>query len=283
MSKLPLLALFVVPSVLADVASPKTYSGLFTPVAIEDRRALSIDRSNFTYGPTGIDSGVLQVEFQPVDYVYDNYNSAGVRAEQFTYGVTSVRLGLTKNCEAGFIFGGYVDSRVTDHATGVVTKAHGIGDCFLQSRYTFTGYDGETVASAIMPYVKLPTSQLGNGKIEFGTQVPLAYAFGDTPFSVAVAPGFDMLYKGASGGFTYDFQPFLGTAFWYAATDRLSFFNEYVVKKNTGTGTDDVTAFVAVGATYVLTANSGVDVGVNYGLTKETPDWDFRVGYTFRY
>lgn len=269
----------------AETAAPKTYSDLFKPVAYEDRRALSIDRSNFTYAPSGIDSGVIQLETSIVEFLQDDKipNTDG-QLKQFTFGTATLRVGILDNFELKATVASHVSARFKD-AAGNVTQDDGIGDMILESRYTFAGNHGERVGVAFMPYVKLPTNSLEkfyNDRIEGGFQVPLGTALADR-WSVCAAPGMDMNYNGQSER-SYDVNPFFATAVWYTAiVDRLYLFNEYYVKKDTGRGKDDLNSYVGVGGVCQLTNDCGLDFGINFGLSEVAPDLYCRVGVSYRF
>lgn len=283
---IPALALLALPvagfAAETDAPATKTYSKVFAPVAIEDRRPLSIDRSNFTYAPSGINSGVLQLETSVIEYTQDDQIPGGGQYKQFNFGTATLRAGILENFELKATIASHVSTRSTD-AAGTLTKDDGLGDSILEARYTFQGNNGEAVGIAFMPYVKLPTNTIDafNDKLEGGAQVPLSYAFTDK-FSVCAAPGFDVNYNGQASN-DYDLNPFFATAFWYAVTPELALFNEWYVKKNTGTGKDDWNSYVGLGGVYYVSNNFGVDFGVNVGLSEVASDLYARVGVTYRF
>jgi hypothetical protein len=267
----------------------KTYSPVFAPVAIEDRRALSIDRSNFTYSASGINSGVLQLETGLIDYLQDDkIPNADGQYKQFSFGTATLRAGILDNFEMKATLASHVSGRAKD-STGSVIQDDGLGDAIIEARYTFQGNNGEAVGFALMPYVKLPTNSLENlqalgffnDKIEFGTQVPISFVVSDK-FCVCTAPGFDVNYNGQAGN-EYDLNPFFAAALWYTVTPELSLFNEWYVKKNTGTGKDDWNSYVGLGGVYYLSSNCGIDFGVNLGLSEVAPDVSTRIGITCRF
>lgn len=294
LTPLPLLALCALaPFAHAAETAPapaakKTYSPVFAPVAIEDRRALSVDRSNFTYAPSGINSGVLQLETSLIEYTQDDKipNTAG-QYKQFNFGTATIRAGILDNWEVKATLASHVSARLKD-ATGAVTQQDGLGDLILESRYTLAGNNGEAVGIALMPYVKLPTNTLNgfngafNDKVEFGMQAPLGYSFTDK-LSVCAAPGFDVNYNGQSAH-AYDVNPFLSTAFWYTAIpNSLYLFNEWYIKKNTGLGKDDLNSYVGLGGVYQFNNDCALDFGVNLGLSEVAADLYARVGVTYRF
>ena len=265
----------------------KTYGPFFAPVAIEDRRALSVDRSNFTYSPSGINSGVFQVETSMIEYTSDSRtpDSWGVdKITQFSFGTTSLRLGMTDDFEAQLITTAHTYARVTDTA-GDTKEYRGFGDTLLQARYTVAGNNGEKYGFAIMPYVKLPTNTLdgyANHKLEGGVQLPVARSFSDKLSGVA-ASGFDLNYDTATAN-TYTVNPFLSVALWYTASpDSLFLFNEVYLKRNTAIGQDAFTAYYGLGGVYQINRDCGLDFGVNLGLTEATADLYARTGVTFRF
>lgn len=267
----------------------KTYSPVFAATAIEDRRALSIDRSNFTYAPSGINSGVLQLETGLIDYLQDD-KIPGVDGQykQFAFGTATLRAGILDNFELKATIASHVSGRAKDGA-GNVIQDDGMGDTVLEARYTFQGNKGEALGIALMPYVKLPTNSLENlqalgffnDKFEFGTQVPISYTINDK-FTLCTAPGFDVNYNGQAGN-EYDLNPFFSAALWYTVTPELAFFNEWYVKKNTGVGKDDWNSYVGLGGIYYLSSNCGIDFGVNIGLSEVAADVTTRVGITYRF
>jgi len=279
------LALLSVASVgFADVVAPKTFSGLFTPVAYDERRSLSIDRSNFTYAASGINSGVLQLETSLVEYLQDD-KIPGVdgQLKQFAFGTATLRMGILDNFEMKTTVGSYVSARFKDGA-GNVTKDNGLGDTLFEARYTFVGNGGEAVGVAFMPYVKLPTNtlQLYNDEVEGGAQLPITWTI-DEHFAWCFAPGFDLNYNGQIDS-DYDANPFFATAFWATAIpETLFLFNEWYVKKDTGRGKDDLLSYVGVGGVWIVTRDFGIDFGVNFGLSESAPDLYCRTGITYRF
>lgn len=283
------LAAFTPVALVAETTSveahPKVYSGLFAPVAIEDRRALSIDRSNFTYSPSGLDSGALQIEVSIVEYTQDD-RIPGVsgKLKQFAFGTAAVRIGVADDLELQAITTAHVTARLTDPA-GAVTRFDGLGDTLVQARYTMAGNHGEPVGLAVLPYVKLPTNTLDglfNDKLEGGMQVPVSRAIGDR-FTALVAFGFDLNYN-AQPHDDYDFNPFVSGALWCVAVpDRLFLFNEVYLRKNTGAGRDDLVSYYGLGGVYQLSTDCGIDFGVNLGLTDASADIFARTGVSFRF
>lgn len=273
----------------AEAAAPaaKTYGPFFKPVAIEDRRALSVDRSNFTYSASGINSGVVQLETSLIEYIHDEKLTGTDRKyTQFTFGNATIRAGLTDNWELKAGVASHVTARLTD-ATGAVTQQDGLGDTILESRYTFQGNNGEAVGVALMPYLKLPSNTMDgfagafNDKIEFGAQVPVTFIVNDK-IAICTAPGFDVNYNGQPSN-RYDLNPFFATAFWYTVSPELALFNEWYVKKNTGAGKDDWNSYVGFGGVYYVSSNVGIDFGVNIGLAEVAADVSTRVGLTVRF
>ncbi len=278
-----LLASAALPLAARAEPAAKTYGPFFAPVAIEDRNALSVDRSNFTYSPLGINSGVFQVETSVFEYTQDDKipGTAG-QLKQFAFGTTSLRFGMTKNFEAQLITTAHVSARFKD-AAGAVTQDDGFGDTLLQTRYTVSGNDGEKIGFALIPYVKLPTNTLDsfNDQIEYGLQAPVSVTVNDKVSAIA-AVGFDLNYDTASAN-SYDLNPFVSAAVWYTATPNLFLFGEVYGKKFTGWGKDDLLTWVGTGGIYQFTKDTALDFGVNIGLSEVAPDVSTRVGITVRF
>lgn len=282
-TRLPLLvALAAAVPALAETAAPaaKTYGPFFAPVAIEDRRAMSIDRPNISDSPYSVNSGVLQVETSALEYTKDT-TKGGTKTEVFAVGTTNVRIGLKDNWELQTIVNPYTSVRSTNGGA-VLFKDNGFGDTTLRSRYVLQGNDGSGLGVALLPYLKLPTNQYGaNDKLEGGFEVPLGYALNDKTVLVAM-PGVELLWSGQSAHH-YDPNPFLGVALWRTISSEFSGFVELYGKKNTGYGTDSVIVTGAFGGIYQVTKDIGVDAGLQLGLTEGAPDLFFKTGVSFRF
>lgn len=265
-------------SAIAEQAPEKTYGPLLRPTAIEDRRAMSIDRPNITDVPYSVDSGVLQIETSLIEYTRDTYN--GTRTEITALAVTNLRIGLTDDWEIQAAITPV--AAVRTRSAGAVTEDSGVGDTLIRTRYVLQGNDGEGLAIALLPYLKLPTNTVGfNDRLEGGFEVPLAYNVSATT-QLNLMPGVELLWSGQSARH-YDPNPFLGFAIWHNVTPEIAGFAEIFAKRNTGYHDDAFILAGACGGLWQITPDISVDLALQFGLTEGAPDFAAKTGFAVRF
>ena len=137
------------------------------------------------------------------------------------------------------------------------------------------------LAVALMPYLKLPTSQdhLGNGSIEGGLAVPLNIEL-PRGFWVAFSPEVSFLKNPHRGGYSPGFGNV--SYLWHEIAGKLSGYVEFsswvnFEQTSQWVGTADV------GFTYMLARNWQLDAGVLVGVTRAAPDVNPFLGVSIRF
>ncbi|MFG0257641.1 MAG: transporter [Phycisphaerales bacterium JB043] len=253
---------------------PVEYEGertrtLSDPTPREMRRELSADRPDFTESPITVDAGVVQVELSFFDY------SRNGRAETFTLAPTNLKLGLTSDMDLQFVFEPYVDE--DDGAR----DADGFGDIQVRLKKNIWGNDGGRTALAVMPFVKIPTASddLGNDHVEGGFIVPFSVEVTDR-VGVGLMGELDLVYD--DGDDDYDVEFIVSGVIGYDLTERLGGYAELVLNESTESDRD-LQSILGVGATYSLSPDAMLDVGVNFGLGGDADDVNLFAGMTIRY
>lgn len=279
-----LCALF---SSAAALAGPppqdKSAFHLFNPTPASLMRELSTDRPDKTESPYTVDAGHVQVEIDLAAFTYDRHNleRTDTRVEGWAFGTINVKLGLLNNVDLQAVFAPWSTTHTVDHRGGVSQRAEGHGDVILRTKVNLWGNDGGTTALALMPYVKLPTSDddLGNDAVEGGLIIPLSVDLGGG-WGLGVMTEVDFVEDSDTDGYHAEWVNSI--TFSRDLTERLGAYVEFfsVVSSEPSApwiGTLDV------GATFAVSENVQLDAGVNFGLTRSADDVSPFIGLTVRF
>lgn len=246
-------------------------------------REMSTDRPDKTESAYTVDAGHFQVEMDVLSYGYDRYStlSSAARTESWAVTPVNLKLGLRNDLDAQLVLQTYNHVRVREPSTGNVTHQGGFGDLIPRLKYNLWGNDGGRTALALMPFLKLPTSQdqLGNNSVEGGMMVPLAIEL-PGGFGMGVMTELDIIHDSTGSGYHPEFinTITLGRNLIGNLSGYIEFFS--LVSEEQGSpwaGTLDV------GFTYSLTENLQLDGGVNIGMTRSADDVNPFIGLSLRY
>lgn len=262
---------------LAQGADKSGYT-LFNPTPRDEMRALSTDRPDQTESPYTVDAGHFQVELEFVNYTRDNHR--GVRSRDLSAAPVNFKLGLLNHVDLQVMVDPYVRSRVTDRTAGTKTKASGFGDVTTRLKINFWGNDGGSTAFGILPFVKLPLSanEVRNGKTEGGVIFPFAAEL-PAGWELGAQTGVEFLSDGTGG---YDTEWASSVALGHDITERLGGYIEFVAVTSSAPGYD-WQGQLDLGLTYAISADTQLDLGCNFGVTKSAPDYQPFMGLTQRF
>ena len=236
-------------------------------------RALNPDRPDVTESPFTIDAGHLQVEMDLANYTRD----AG-DGRHAAWGVApfNLRLGVRENLELGLFVVPYL--RETVQPSGGASETHaGFGDVTLRAKVNFRGNDGDGTALGLIADLKLPTATagLGNGAVE-GTIL--------LPVSLDLGGGWDLgamtgvgLRRSDTGGRSGTWINSVTAG--HGLTRDLAGYCEVATETAAGAPV----ATFDVGLTLKLNANTQLDVGAQFGLSRAADDTLVFTGLTRRY
>lgn len=236
------------------------------------------DRPGKGTGTCTVPAGHWQIETGLVDWTRDR--AGGFTGELTTFGSSLIKYGLSDRADIELGVTPFQTFRV--RGGGVHERASGFGDLVVRVKYRLTR-DDAPVAVAIDPFVKIPTAnhRLGNGKVEAGLTVPVGFALGKSPLSLALTSELGLRADGDGRGHHAAFAQVVGLGF--AATSRLSLSAELWGGCDwdpSGTGEQ----FSANGsAAYRLGDSIQIDGGANFGLNRQTPDIQVYAGVSKRF
>jgi hypothetical protein len=246
--------------------------------ASADEEPICADRPGLATPTCTVPAGMVQVETTLVDWTRDRYG--GFRAEQVTIGETAFKLGLTDRLHVEVGVAPYTRISVSDGALS--ERVSGFGDLGVAAKYRLTS-EAAPVQIAVRPFVKIPTAKrsLGNGEVEGGVVVPIAFAIPGSQLSVTLGPELGVNSDGDGSGHHLATAQVISLG--VPLSDRLSASAElwgYWDFDPAGTVRQRA---VAASAGYLLSSNLQLDAGVNLGLNRDTPDIQAYSGIAFRF
>lgn len=249
---------------------------LFTPGA-HALRKLNTNRPSRTEVATTVDAGHLQIETDIVNYARDKYSE--LTAQAIAVGGSNLRYGLTSSLEAQLTFFPWIH-QWTHGPNGYQDTRNGLSDTVLALKQNVLGNDAGPVAAAVMGYVQLPTSQdrLGSNSVEGGLILPLAIELGPAT-TVAVMQKWGRTRKAAEPGYATLYDSTLMLA--HSLNDKWSIYTEFWNEMSSDQGAAWQATWDA-GLTYLVRDNLQVDIGMAYGLTAATDDFNVLTGFSLR-
>ncbi|MCW1925268.1 transporter [Luteolibacter arcticus] len=221
----------------------------------QELRPLSTDRPDTTESPYTVDAGHFQFEMEALTWQRDGED------DSVSLGEVNAKVGLNACTDLQVVIPFY-----THEDSG----AEGFGDIEVRLKRNIWGNDVGSTALAVMPYLKLPTanSDLGNGKLEGGVIIPLAFD-GPGEWNCAVMTQLDFAVDGDDSG--YHAVSLNSATASHAITDELAAFFE-LVGIFSADSDDHTEAYFNTGWTYALDNTTQLDGGVRLGLTDASAD-----------
>jgi hypothetical protein len=255
---------------------------LFDPVPDSDLRPFCTDRPTKNTGPCSIDAGHFQIESDIFNVTTDHED--GVTTDTYVFTNPNLKFGLTDNTDVELNVAPYTEVVIHDDKTGAKKTLSGFGDVFMHLKMNFAGNAGGDFGIAIDPFVKFPTAsdQIGNGAFEGGLPVPMQFALSDT-LALSATPELDILKNAGDDGHHASFQLPLGLT--YAASSNFTFSGEVWGNFDQDPAGSSNQYSLDFAATWQPpdTKDLQLDVGVNFGLNKNTPDTQAYVGISKRW
>jgi len=243
---------FLIGAALALLLTTPVFAGEFTP-----------GRPGNTDSAIAVDPGRWQIETEIVSF------ADGDGADTLSIAETAFRYGLAPGWDIEAIVAPY--TRV-DAGGGDID---GFGDVTFRVRRTLQGLDGEGPSLGIIAYLTLPTAEdgLGADDVEGGVEAAGDFALADR-WSLAWTIG-----AGAqSNGDDYDALVFGGAGIGYELTERWGLYGEAFLEH----ADSETSAVFQTGATYLLTEETQLDLGFEFGLDDDSDDARIFIGWAHR-
>lgn len=253
---------------------------LATASALAAARPLSTDRPDATESPFTVEDGRVQFEVSAAQFTRERHaeDRGAPAVETWSFAPLNVRVGLSPRTELQIVHDGQVRIEERDRATGVRTRADGLGDVTLRFKANLRGNDEGRLGLGAMPYLKLPTAAagIGNDELEGGLILPLAYELSED-WGFGAMTEMAVVRNDAGTGYR---ASWLNTATVSRAVGaKGGIFAEVTVE--VGEGSPAVT--FNTGATFAVNDDLQFDVGANVGLTRAADDLTVFAGFAWRY
>ncbi len=265
-----------------DLNARKSQYHLFNPVPRELMRPLSADRPDKTDSAFTVDAGHFQLEMDLANASEDRHNVEGsdVRSRSLEIAPANLKLGLLNNLDAQLILSPYRWEETEDRHAGIAERHSGFGDVIPRLKWNLTGNDGGPFALALMPFVKLPTSQdqLGNNAVEGGLKVP--YWFDVPGWDVSLMTEVDFNQDAAFSSYHPEFVNSISVG--HRIAGKLSGYAEFYSNISAEADAPWVGTLDAW-LTYQATEDLRFEAGVYIGVTRSAEDWRPFIGLTWRH
>lgn len=249
-----------------------------TSVAHAADEPICADRPGKASATCAAPAGHLQIETGLIDWSVER--SAGARSAQLVIGATAFKYGIGDRAHVELDLAPF--ARTTTRAADGRDRASGIGDLLVRYKRRLTTNDAP-VAVSLYPFVKLPTANhaIGNGKVEAGLAMPISYAIPDSRLAITLGPELDWLADQDGRGRHAAMVQVVSLG--VAATPRLSVSAELWRASDwdpAGTGHQ---ASADASLAFLLSEDSQIDGGGNFGLNRDTPDVELYAGISRRF
>ncbi|HEY4147247.1 transporter [Pinirhizobacter sp.] len=156
----------------------------------------------------------------------------------------------------------------------------GAGDVFV--RYKVRFFSNDTVAIALLPYIKAPTANhdIGNRRWEGGVIVPISITL-PNKFTLVLGPEVDALADSSGTGRHAAYTNLVNLS--RPISDRLGIAVEYWTQDNHDPAGTIRQRSADVALTVAATSTLQFDVGANFGLNDATPDRQIYLGFSTRF
>lgn len=200
---------------------------------------------------------------------------SGTRTTVLIVAPATVKLGLTNSSDLQVSWTPYI--RVHARSGGSVS---GVGDMSVRYKQRVTS-DDAPVQVALIPYVKIPTAthDLGNGKVEGGLAVPISFAM-PNGVTITLGPEADVLADSSGNDRHVAIVNLVNVA--APVAPRLTVAGELWSNVNFEPAKTVHQASADAALAYAVTNSVQLDIGANFGLTRQTPDVELYAGVSFR-
>jgi hypothetical protein len=266
----------------AAASADKSQYSIFNPTPDSLLRSFAPDRPPKANSATTVDAGHFQIETDFVNYSFTNNAGASTRLYQALDPVW--KLGLTNWADFELQFNGYQNSVTHDNATGaLVAHGFGFGDVVMRTKINIFGNDSGNAALAMIPYVKLPSSEpaISNGVVEGGLIAPLTLSL-PQDFGMTLQGEVDALKDANDSRRHANFAGLANISHPIPGIDNLAVILEIFASAGTDPATPPIYTYDTA-LTYAIGKNIQLDAGIDLGLDKAAPRQQIFAGISARF
>jgi hypothetical protein len=265
-------------------AQDRSQYTLLNPTPDKLLREMTTDRPDITESSFTVDAGHVQFEATVFGFARSGRDSTGAVTDAYEVGTTNVRIGLTSNFEAGFVWQPYGSAHTHGGIAGGMRQS-GIGGLELRAKLNLWGndsFDKVGSAMALLPFLALPTDRHNGISPEFaegGLIVPYTLKLADK-LQLATNTGVVWTRGEASAGFHAEYLASASVGVEWS--EKLGTYYEVAGRFHMDDPRGDAVV-VGTGLTYRLSKNVQLDAGVNIGVTPAADRLNPFVGLAVRF
>jgi hypothetical protein len=249
------------------------------PAMAEEGRDLCPDRPGLGTPACTVEPGRIVFELGLADWTREQ--DGPERTDTVLAGDALLRIGLTPSLEAqvGWTAIGHIRER--DAALGTVRQRTRTGDVTLALRQNLRNPDGSCFSIAAMPYASLPTGGSGVGAGDWGAGLLVPIGIEAGPVSIGLTPHVDAAVDGDGDGRHLAYGTVAGLGFDLSGAVSVSTEISFTRDRDPAGHASEWLAGLSAG--WQPDDDSQWDAGVNVGLNRDSPDFQFYAGYVRRF
>jgi hypothetical protein len=265
-----------------DEACPdKSQYTLFNPTPAKCMREFDPDRPDITDSPFTIDAGHIEFESGLFNYSLSRPGAEGSVTEEFDFGATDIRLGITNYAELGLFVQPLNVVHTRFPSSSLDTWHSGPGSLDLHAKFNLFGNDNfektGALALGLLPSLEIPTE--GGEHVQGSMAVPFAIKLSDKA-ELELMTEYDFVHNETGSGYHVEFLNSASLS--YDWTSALSTYYEVA----TLFGNEDPSGGIVIlgtGVLYKFGRDWQFDFGSNFGVTKASDRINPFVGLTKRF
>ena len=159
-----------------EACPDKSQYTLFNPTPSKCMREFDSDRPDITDSPFTVDAGHIQFESGLFNYSLSRPDAEGSVTEEFDFGATDIRLGITNYAELGLFVQPLNVVHTRFPSSSLDTWHSGPGSLDLHAKFNLFGNDNfektGAIAFGLLPSLEIPTE--GGEHVQGSVAVPFA-------------------------------------------------------------------------------------------------------------
>lgn len=251
------------------------------PAAADDGlSAICTDRPTKSYSACTVDPGHWQVETDVFNATL--FSDRGAHTDTFLFTNPTLKYGLAPKLDLQLNIAPYVRVHSYDDRGTYDDTVDGIGDLYARLKWNFYSNGDGKLTLAVLPYVKAPTARLGigNDSWEGGVASAVNYKLTDV-WTLTLAPEVDILKDSGGDGRHVQHVELINLA--RSLPGNVTIYGELWGAWNydpAGTIRQYSADFAVA---WAFRKHSQVDLGVNFGLNRYTPDAQVYLGLSQKF
>lgn len=248
--------------------------------ALAQERELCPNRPGLGSPPCTVDRGHVLVETALLDWTRDDAPDA--RTDTILIGDTLVRIGVADAVEVQFAWTPYGHERISDKATGPISRAGRVGDVAIGAKLNLANSDGSGFSIALQPVVTLPVGRTPIGAGDWFAEIaaPLSYDLSDT-FSLQATLAIAAAVDGDGDGRHAAYGSVVGLG--VALDKSVGATLEFELTRDDDPADATTQALAGLSFAWQPGENLQLDIGAAAGLNRDTPDARIYAGISRRF